>query len=251
LRYYQKNKIERPTNGRRIAIGDIHGCYKTFKALLEQQINPTKADQIFLLGDYIDKGPDSKKTLNYIIKLIKKGYKIFPLRGNHEEEIIEAQKIEPDFLKWLFRREPKMLKKGGIRKKHLNFLESLPYYYELPDFYLVHGGFNFSVKKPLKDYKAMVWNKMPEKNPGFGDGKIIVHGHQPFEIDQIIYRVLKRSQTIGIDNGVNYIKTHKIYNYLKMGNLCALDLDSFKFYVQKNCEDEVAKKIASLKKFAS
>jgi len=236
LKYYQKNKIPLPGTGRRIVVGDIHGCFLTFKALLNNQIVPSFQDQIFLLGDYVDKGPESKKTVKYILKLIEKGFKVYPLRGNHEEDILEATK-DADMLKWLSIRNPDMLKKGKIRKKHIEFFESLPCYYELPDFYLVHAGFNFKTKKPLEDTKSMLWRRMPpDTKPGFGDNKIIIHGHQPLEIDEILSRVLRREMIIGLDNGVNYIKKHKIYNYTKMGNLCALDLDTFKLYVQKNCE---------------
>ena len=243
MKYYQKNKVDLPANGRRFVIGDIHGCYRTFRALLESQIAPTMSDQIFLLGDYIDKGPESRRTLNYIRKLIKKGYKIYPLRGNHEDELLEATAKEPDFLKWLMRRSPDMLKNGALRKKHVHFLKSLPYYYELPDYYLVHAGFNFSTKKPLKDNKAMLNTRMSAGiQPEFGNDKIIIHGHQPLEIDDILSRILKREKIIGLDNGVNYIKTHRIYNYIKMGNLCALNLDTFKLHVQKNCEPEVEKR---------
>lgn len=246
MKYYQKNKVVPPVKGRRIVIGDIHGCYRTFEKLIENQIVPDLNDQIFLLGDYIDKGPESKKTLDYIIKLIKKGIKIYPLRGNHEDEILEAVNNESDFLEWLLRRSPDMIKNGTIRKRHYKFMDSLPYYYELPDFYLVHGGFNFNSKKPLKDFKSMLWRRMPEGvQSGFGDNKIIIHGHQPLEIDEILSRVLKRSPIIGLDNGVNYIKTHKIYNYTKMGNLCALNLDTFKLYMQKNCETSLEKSLVN------
>jgi len=249
LKYYQKNKVELPVNGRRFVIGDIHGCYRTFRTLVEGQIVPTMSDQIFLLGDYIDKGPESKKTINYIRKLIKKGYKIYPLRGNHEDELLEASVQEQEFLKWLMRRSPEMLKNGILRKKHIAFLKSLPYYYELPDFYLVHGGFNFTSKKPMKDYKSMLCKKMSvDEQAGFGDNKSIIHGHQPQEIDEILSRILKRDKIIGLDNGVNYIKTHKIYNYTKMGNLCALNLDTYKLHVQKNCEPVASIKPSSKKK---
>jgi serine/threonine protein phosphatase 1 len=248
LKYYQINKVELPINGRRFVIGDIHGCYKTFRTLIEAHLVPTVNDQIFLLGDYIDKGPDSMKTINYIRKLIKEGFKIYPLRGNHEEEMLEASVVQPELLKWLMRRSPDMLKSGTLRKKHLKFLKSLPYYYELPDFYLVHGGFNFNSKNPLKDYKSMLWRRMPANiQSGFGDNKTIIYGHQPLEIDEILSRVLKHDKILGLDNGVNFIKKHKIYNFTKMGNLCALDLDTFKLHVQKNCEPIVPIKRASKK----
>lgn len=53
---YSVRKVEKKKEGRRIAIGDVHGCYYTLKRLLEDKVEVTKEDQIFLLGDIIDKG---------------------------------------------------------------------------------------------------------------------------------------------------------------------------------------------------
>ena len=47
------------------AISDIHGCLKTFKALLTK-LDFSKQDELYLLGDYIDRGPDSKGVIDYI-----------------------------------------------------------------------------------------------------------------------------------------------------------------------------------------
>jgi len=236
-KYYQKNKVSLPSDGRRFVVGDIHGCYETLRSLVKKKIALTKNDQLFLLGDYINKGPESKKTLNFIIKLIKKGYMVYPLRGNHEEELFDASQNGSELLKWLCRKSPDLLKDGKVRKKHLKFIDSLIYYYELPDFFLVHGGFNFSLKSPLKDKNAMLWRRMPEKNTSFGGKKRIIHGHKPQALEIIQSRVFKQAKIIGIDNGVNYIKKHKYYEYTKMGNLCALNLDTFEVIVQRNVEN--------------
>jgi len=248
--YYQKKKIELPLNGRRFALSDIHGCYKTFKNLVENRLELTLDDQLFLLGDYIDKGPKSKKTLNYIIKLISKGYRIYPLRGNHEQDVLNVAEKDPQVLKWLLRKSPDLIKNGMLRRQHHLFLESLPHYYELPDFYLVHAGFNFKAKNPLKDKKSMLWRKMPEKTTTFGGDKIILHGHQSFEIEEIISRVTSRNKIIGLDNGVNYIRAHRLYDFVEMGNLCALNLDTFELIVQKNIESIVVKQINKQKRTA-
>jgi len=248
--YYQKKKINLPPHGRRFAMSDIHGCYRTFKNMVENRLELTLDDQLFLLGDYIDKGPKSKKTLNYIIKLISKGYRIYPLRGNHEQEVLDVAENDPQILKWLLRKSPDLIKNGLLRKQHYLFLDSLPYYYQLPDFYLVHAGFNFKAKNPLKDKKAMLWRRMPEKSTTFGGDKIILHGHQSFEIDVIKKRVAARSKIIGLDNGVNYIRAHRIYDYTQMGNLCALNLDTFELITQKNIESIIVNQINKRKKTA-
>ncbi|MFT5168289.1 MAG: serine/threonine protein phosphatase 1, partial [Saprospiraceae bacterium] len=60
------------------AISDIHGCAKTFKALLEQ-ISFSKEDVLYLLGDYVDRGPDSKGVIDHIWQLQSEGYTVFCL----------------------------------------------------------------------------------------------------------------------------------------------------------------------------
>lgn len=237
--YYQNTKIDPPENGRRFVVGDIHGCYETFHALVNKKIKLTKKDHLYLLGDYINKGPKSKKTLNYILKLIEDGYQVFPLRGNHEDELLDAAKRKkPNLLKWTVRKSPDLLKKNGeVRKKHIDFIASLPYYYELPGFFLVHGGFNFEALNPLKDTNAMLWKRMSEKDVKYIGRKIIViNGHQPLPLDTIRSRVFRRAKIIGLDNGVCYTKKTKNREYVRMGNLCALNIDTFKLTVQPNIE---------------
>ncbi len=82
--------LTNPTGGRRWVVSDIHGCFKTFKAIVEKRIELTKADQLFLLGDYINRGKDSARVLDYIIHLIQQEYQKFPLRGNHEQKLLNA-----------------------------------------------------------------------------------------------------------------------------------------------------------------
>jgi serine/threonine protein phosphatase 1 len=75
-------------NAKRIlAIGDIHGCSVAFDALLDA-VNPGPDDLMILLGDYIDRGPDSKKVVEHIIAL-QKDLDIVCLAGNHEEMVLK------------------------------------------------------------------------------------------------------------------------------------------------------------------
>ena len=235
--YYQKKKIKSPSKGRRFVIGDIHGCYLSLKKLIEKKIQLSKNDQLFLLGDYIDKGPESKKTLNYIMKLMDKGYAVYPLRGNHEQILLDTEINDPkEILVWLMRRSPDMLKNGKLRKKHRIFLNSLPIYYELDNFFLVHANFNYKAKNPFEDEIAMLWKRKFDWNGKVLKKKTLIHGHQPENIKEIIQSIKTKNKVIGLDNGVNYIKKHKIYDYTQMGNLCALNLDTFELIFQYHCE---------------
>ncbi len=85
---YVPKKIQRNDKGRRIAIGDIHGCYFTFEHLLKEVIQITKDDQIFLLGDLIGKGLNSSLVLDLVNDLKRKDYQVFPIKRKSRRKII-------------------------------------------------------------------------------------------------------------------------------------------------------------------
>ncbi len=69
------------TEGRTIAIGDVHGCSAALAALV-RAISPTALDTLVFLGDYIDRGPDSRGVLEQVIALAER-CSVVPLLGNH------------------------------------------------------------------------------------------------------------------------------------------------------------------------
>lgn len=73
--------------GRTFAIGDIHGDYAALRALLSKLPKPDAEDTIVFVGDYIDRGPDSARVVDYIMSELPKltEAKIVALRGNHED----------------------------------------------------------------------------------------------------------------------------------------------------------------------
>ena len=64
-------------NRKQWVIPDIHGHINTLRALIEQQIQPSKHDWLYFLGDYIDRGPDSAGVLDYLIDFKAKGFYLF------------------------------------------------------------------------------------------------------------------------------------------------------------------------------
>ncbi len=209
--------------GRRLVIPDIHGCLETFEALLSK-IQLTENDQLFLLGDYINKGNYSKEVLDLIINLqekqSKKGYQIFPLRGNHEQMMLEDDKYENEVTEF--------------DKKHYDFVSSLPYFYELDNFLLVHAGFNLNDETPFLDTESMLWIRDfsindATKNSLFKN-KTIIFGHNPTFLNDILVDIERNAPSICLDNGCVY--KHKWF----LGNLLCLDLDSYEVLIQENVE---------------
>ncbi len=234
-------KLETKHFSRRFAVGDIHGCLNTFRKLVEDKIQLTKTDALFLLGDYIDRGPDSAGTVDYILELIDKGFNVFPLRGNHEHDILCAHNMLDNEQLYLFYRlrfkSSKLLDRvTGLLPKYKAFFEKLPYFFETEDFFLVHAAFDFSKPNPFDDNADMLVMRTCRNITNFTNGKPIIHGHQPFYLTEIQKKIESKSLCIPLDNGCVYNKPHKIYNYRQLSNLLAFNLDSYELFIQPNIE---------------
>ena len=82
-----------------LAIGDIHGCRAALDTLLGfVQLRPT--DQLVFLGDYVDRGPDSKGVLDRLVEL-RRSYDVVCLRGNHEVMMLGAREGRDDYRFWV------------------------------------------------------------------------------------------------------------------------------------------------------
>ena len=226
----------------RFVISDIHGCSKTFHALV-QKIAPTKSDRIYLLGDYIDRGRDGAGVIDFILELQQQGYQLFPLLGNHEYDLVQAWKTyEPRMLKGFVGRINKshclLDENGNLIQKYVDFAMKLPYYADLGDFFLVHAGLNFTIDDPLSDTMAMLVIRRFAKNADISriGNKRIVYGHEPTPIHKIREAVEQRADVIPLDNGCFYTKAHKIYDVSQLGSLCCLNLNDFTLIIQKNIE---------------
>lgn len=225
--------VDPPENGgRRLVITDIHGCALTFERLIEK-IGLTTEDQLFLLGDFINRGPRSQQVIDKILQLEEGGYNIFPLMGNHEETVLRIIEERPDELKFLLRSRNSLdllNKNDHIRKRSFRFMRRLPYFYQLDKFYLVHAGFNLQIEKPFTDLHAMAWVRNFRIDYTL-NGKRIYFGHTPTKLSKIKAAAENDAVAICLDNGC----THK-YLGKEYGRLVCYDLDSRKVFKQKNID---------------
>ena len=218
----------------RYAIADIHGCCKTFHALIEK-LQIRGSDHLYLLGDYIDRGPDSKGVLDTIMNM---DCKVVSLMGNHEDMWLRASVEMDDPLQgdaninlWMENGGQATLKSfAGIdTKPYLAFLRDLPLFLELDDFFLVHAELDFSLPDPFgkAGIDSMLWGR---EKPYHGK-KPVLCGHTPLPIEQI--QAGLQTNKINIDNGCCYV------NRIGYHNLLAYGLDDGQLYIQQNIEEQI------------
>lgn len=243
-------QVPRPKSGTRWVIADIHGCYRTFENLVLEKLQISPLDHLYLLGDYIDRGPDSARVLDFILELENNQFQVFPLRGNHEQDLLEdwehyqESKTRKDLKAFVEHREKQntaslLDERGNLRTSYYYFLKDLPYYYELPDYYLVHAGFNFNAPQPFADFESMIWSrnllKKKRSIPGLS-GNAIVIGHTVESLKYIQKRIEEKNQIIALDNGCFYAYIYQdepaVYQESGIGNLCAFNLDTRELVVQ-------------------
>ncbi len=205
------------------AIGDIHGESERLRELLEA-LPLGVGDELVFLGDYVDRGPDSRGVIENLIELEKEVSCTF-LLGNHGSMLL-------DFLGWTDRcymggdsflanggertlasygyRES--LRKAGRRvrlpKSHENFLLGLRLHYHVGDYLFVHAGVGADrsatpganeavVQSSAKD---VLWNRVTG-HVEHGLGVTVVYGHTAQEDFQVCWNL---PYSIGIDTGVVY-----------------------------------------------
>jgi serine/threonine protein phosphatase 1 len=211
-------------NKRLFAIGDIHGCFDEFQALVEQKIQIKKSDQIILLGDYIDRGPHSKEVIDYIIDLQKSGFDMVPLLGNHEAMLLDAFYKNEQLSLWIQNGGSATLKSFGIRSllniapSYIEFFSGLPYYFAHDEYLFVHAGFNDEISNPFEDLYHMIWEcREKYRHPSLKD-KTVFHGHRPVFAANCVKNVQRNDKVINLDTGCVYA------HYPGYGTLTALEI---------------------------
>lgn len=235
---------------RQWVISDIHGCLNTLRSLVENHIIPTKDDTLIFLGDYIDRGPDSKGVLDYVMNLQIQGFSVVALKGNHEDFMVKAFEEEQQLKSFLFFKSTNKSKEmwmrfGGVEAMrsfnttnlneippfYIDWIKQRPYYYLLDDFFIVHAGLNFEIEDPLQDTNAMVWIREFKMDPAKINNRRLIHGHVPVSLDFIHLTINAGTYPfIDLDNGC--YMAHKA----GYGNLLALELNTMELKVQPNVD---------------
>ena len=180
--------MKRETVSRLIGIGDIHGCYELLLDLVERSVmfDPDE-DRLVFLGDYLDRGANSKEVVDYVSGL-KKHYpgQIVLLKGNHEDLALRAMLCIGDeeactharMLWYLNGGEATVNSFRGIEKARqtlIPFIGSLALYHETEEHIFVHAGIPYGKSPETASSDEILW----DRSYSYSGRKTLIVGHSP------------------------------------------------------------------------
>jgi len=217
----KKEPASIPSGGRVYAVGDIHGRLDLLKQLWSQ-IEADAADAalhkiVLFVGDYVDRGPDSKGVIEFLINARIKGGVVLCLRGNHDQSVLDFMADATFYRNWKTFGAPETLMSYGVRPplfdkdeelerarkelvekcpaSHVKFLTSLPYSHAIGGYFFAHAGAKPGVPLDEQEPKDLLWIRDEFLGHRSGFDKVVVHGHTPEEAPK------RRAHRIGIDSG--------------------------------------------------
>jgi serine/threonine protein phosphatase 1 len=169
-----------------LAIGDIHGCSRALDLLLAEA-RPAVADLIVTLGDYVDRGPDTKGVINRLLGLREQGHHLVCLRGNHDVMMMEARHSAEGLRDWLrcggrealasYAEPGREGKVQDVPEAHWDFLDTgCVNWYETDTHFFVHANAYPDLALHEQPTYMLHWEKLYDVRPHVS-GKIMVCGH--------------------------------------------------------------------------
>jgi serine/threonine protein phosphatase 1 len=210
-----------------LAIGDIHGCVTAYDVLLTL-VQPKPSDLVVTLGDYIDRGPDSKGILNRLLRL-SRSCRHIAIAGNHDLMMLNARNGPTEFEEWYGCGAKNTLRSYGADPNWDTFAASVPdehfrfigdrcvSYYEIDTHFFVHA--NAYPDYPLDEQPDYMlhWQSLdPEMTRPHESGKTMICGHT--------------SQKTGVPLVLDHAICIDTWVYGDTGWLTCLDVKSGKYW---------------------
>ena len=213
-----------PAGTRVYAIGDVHGRLDLLKALEQQVVadaagSPVGRRVLIYLGDYIDRGYESRAVVNHLLEPPPPGFERICLKGNHEEFLLTFLKDSKSGPVWLVNGGRETILSYGVTPpvgvgfseavleeiqgalqeavpaNHLEFMRSLPLSHREGDYLFVHAGVRPGVAAEAQTENDLLWIRDDFLRSKEQFGFVVVHGHTPTSEPEV------RANRLGIDTG--------------------------------------------------
>lgn len=168
---------------RLLAISDIHGHLEALQTLLRYADYVPHQDELYFVGDYINKGPQSKETLKTVKEYVENG--AHAIMGNHEQNAIYDLQAG-----------------GGTWKDSKEFLYSLPLFIERPPYIFVHAGIRTGIPLSKQREEDLLTIRGPFFKREVKEDATVVFGHTPtHRLHSPVGTLWKQRKKLGIDTG--------------------------------------------------
>jgi serine/threonine protein phosphatase 1 len=203
--------------GRLIALGDVHGCLAALDAVL-QAAAPGGEDTLVALGDYVDRGPDSRGVIERLLELGRR-CRLVPLLGNHDEMMLQICRGQGDLMDaWLrFGGQATVDSYGGdvpdgVPASHVEFLRGCRLIHQTERHFFAHANYWAATGLEHQLREVLLWESLRDRVPGpHASGKTAILGHT--------------SQKSGEILDLGYLKCIDTYVY-GTGWLTAMDVET-------------------------
>ena len=211
---------------RTLVIGDIHGCINSLKTLI-QTVAPKPEDKFIFLGDYVDRGPDSKGVIDFLLQLQTQHECVF-LTGNHEEKFILSRVYDFEINAWLedWDAQATLDSYGSndieaVPEEHWEFLRRCQGFLEYPEHIFVHACLEPDLPLLQQQPYTLIHKKLKNPQPHIS-GKTVICGHTA----QKNHLPLYENNTICIDTDAG-----------RDGWLTCLELETYHYWQANEHED--------------
>lgn len=215
---------------RRFVIGDVHGHYQALSSLFDA-ICPNSEDEVYFLGDLIDRGPQSADVVNFVMK---NGYNC--ILGNHEVMLLDVlgdgEIVPQAFQAWVQNGGYATINSYGhkIPQEHIEWFRKLPLYIDLGDFWLVHAGIHpqIPIEEQTSDQFCWIREEFHSMIAPYFEDKLIITGHTiTFTFPGVPSGKLAAGEGwLGIDTGV-YHHTQGWLTALELNEPMVYQVNSF------------------------
>ena len=171
---------------------DVHGRYDLLSEGLVEIIARGDAGVVVTIGDYVDKGPESKQVIDRLLSGVAEGWSLVALKGNHDAMMVDALRDPSKMATWIAKGGDAALASYGgdpaaVPHAHIAWLDRLRLIHVDPHRIYVHAGVDPEIALDQQTEATLLWKRYPKGFPGgFGDLHV-VHSHDNFPEGPLLY----------------------------------------------------------------
>jgi serine/threonine protein phosphatase 1 len=175
-------------------IPDIHGRYDLLnEGLAEIAVHSGgNAGVIVTIGDYVDKGPESKQVIDRMLSGVADGWRLIALKGNHDAMMVEALRDRSKMAAWIGKGGDTALASYGgdpaaVPQTHIAWLDELRLMHVDNHRVYVHAGVDPEIPLDRQSETTLLWKRYPQGFTGGHGERHVVHGHDNFPEGPLLY----------------------------------------------------------------